>query len=134
MAVDEFDKTGVRIVLNFGHTVGHALEAVSQYSRAYTHGEAVGIGMLVACDIAQSLGVLRDPKLGERLESTLIKFRLPVYTKSVSVEAILKAVGYDKKSLRKKNRFVLPVHLGKTAVVADVPLEVIASAVEKRKG
>ncbi len=134
VSIDEFDKTGVRIVLNFGHTVGHALEAVSQYSRAYTHGEAVGIGMLAACDIAKELGVLQDAKLAERLESTLIKFRLPVYTKSVSAEAVLKAVGYDKKSLQKKNRFVLPVKLGKTAIVADVPGALIASALEKRKG
>ncbi len=134
VAQDEFDRTGVRIVLNFGHTVGHAIEAVSQYSRVYTHGEAVGIGMLVASDISRELGVLRDPDLTERIERTLIKFRLPVYTKNVSGEAILKAVGYDKKSLQNKNRFVLPVKLGKTTIVSDVPTTLIASAVEKRKG
>jgi len=134
VAQDELDKAGVRIVLNFGHTVGHAIEAVSQYSRAYTHGEAVGIGMLVACDIAREMGVLKDPNLPERIESTLIKFRLPVYTKNLPGEAILRAVGYDKKSAQKKNRFVLPVKLGKTLIVSDVPTFVIASAVEKRKG
>ena len=134
VAQDELDKTGVRIVLNFGHTVGHAIESVSQYSRAYTHGEAVGIGMLVASDIAREMGILRDLSLIERIEGTLIKFRLPVYTKNVSGEAILKAIGYDKKSLQKKNRFVLPIKIGKTAIVTDVPTSVIAMAVEKRKG
>lgn len=134
VAADELDRSGVRMVLNFGHTVGHAIEAVSQYSRAYTHGEAVGIGMLVACDIARETGVLQQPELPGRLENTLIKFRLPVYTKGLSTDAVLKAVGYDKKAAQKKNRFVLPVRLGKTAIVADVPPNLIAAAVEKRKG
>jgi len=134
VAADEFDKAGVRIVLNFGHTVGHAIEAVSQYSHAYTHGEAVGIGMLVAADIAREMGVLKDPLLPERLESTLIKFRLPVYTKGLSTEAVVRAVGYDKKSLQKKNRFVLPVRMGRTQVVPDVPEAVLSASIERRKG
>ena len=134
VAADEFDRTGVRIVLNFGHTIGHAIEAASQYSRAYTHGEAVGIGMLAACDIAREIGVLKDPKLAQRLESTLVKFRLPIYTKGLSADAVLKAVGYDKKSMQKKNRFILPVSLGRTTVAGDVPASAIVSAIEKRRG
>jgi 3-dehydroquinate synthase len=134
VAADEFDKTGVRIILNFGHTVGHAVEAASQYSRAYTHGEAVGVGMLVATDIARDLDVLEDARLGERIESTLIKFHLPVYTKGLSADAVMKAVGYDKKAVQRKNRFVLPVRLGRTRIVSDVPEAVILRAVEKRKG
>ena len=134
VASDELDKSGVRIVLNFGHTVGHAIETASQYSRAYTHGEAVGIGMLAACDIARETGVLKDPQLPARVENTLIKFRLPVYTKGLSVDAVMKAVGFDKKSAQKKNRFVLPVRLGKTVLVSDVPVSAVVSALEKRKG
>ena len=134
VGADELDRTGVRMILNFGHTVGHAIEAASQYSRAYTHGEAVGIGMLVACDIARESGVLKDPALPARLENTLIKFRLPVYTKGLSTESVMKAVGYDKKAAQKRNRFVLPVRLGKTVIVSDVPLNLILAAVEKRKG
>lgn len=131
---DEYDKTGVRILLNFGHTAGHAIESVSAYSRSYTHGEAVGIGMLVACDISRELGVLKDLDLARRLEKTLIKFNLPLFFKGLSTESILKAIGYDKKSAGKKNRFVLPVRLGKVVVVRDVPNAAIAAALEKRKG
>lgn len=130
---DELDKKGVRIILNFGHTAGHAIEAASKYSRAYTHGEAVGIGMLVACDISAKLGVLRDAGLTERLEKTLVKFRLPLFYRGLPIDALLKAIGYDKKSEGGKNRFVLPVSLGKTAVVGDVPASVIAEALERRK-
>lgn len=134
VAADEFDKSGVRIILNFGHTLGHAIEAASQYSRAYTHGEAIGVGMLIAVDIAHALEVLEDPRLGERLESTLVKFRLPVYAKGLSLDAVMRAVGYDKKAAQKENRFVLPVRLGKTRVVSGVPEDVISRAFEKRKG
>ena len=133
VAADEMDKSGVRIILNFGHTTGHAIEAASGFSGRYTHGEAVAVGMLVACDIAASLGILKDRPLTERLEKTLLKFGLPVYTKALSTEAVLKAMGYDKKSEDQKNRFVLPVKLGQMTVESDVPLSVIEEALTKRK-
>lgn len=131
---DERDKKDLRITLNFGHTTGHAIEAASRYSRGYTHGEAVGIGMLVACDLAQELGVLKDASLTRRLEAILVKFGLPVYFRGLSIEAILKAVGYDKKSEKGVNRFVLPVSPGKTAVYCDVPSDVLVRCLNKRKG
>lgn len=129
---DEFDKKEIRIILNFGHTAGHAIEAASRFSQV-THGEAVAVGMLVACDIAHKLGVLRDPKLTERLEKLLVKFRLPVYFKGLATEAILRAMGYDKKNEHGKNRFVLPVSMGKMLVIRDVPAAVIQEALQKRK-
>ena len=131
---DEWDRKEIRIVLNFGHTAGHAIEAASRFSSKYTHGEAVAIGMLVACDIAQRLGVLKDPHLPERLEKTLIKFSLPLFHRGISTEALLKAIGYDKKSLAGVNRFVLPVRLGQTEIYRNVPTEVLEEALQKRKG
>ena len=131
---DEFDKKDLRIILNFGHTVGHAIEAVSRFSRRYTHGEAVSIGMLAACDISRQLGILKDASLMERLEKVLMKFELPLFYKGLASDAILKAIGYDKKSEAGKNRFVLPVSMGKTTVVKDVPLPVITEALQRRKG
>lgn len=131
---DEFDKKEIRRVLNFGHTAGHALEAASSFSNQYTHGQAVAVGMLIACDIARKLGVLKEASLIERLEKSLIKFDLPVYFKGLALDPILKAMGYDKKSEAGVNCFVLPVALGKTALVRDVPLSVIAEALRKRKG
>lgn len=130
---DEFDKKGIRIILNFGHTAGHGIEAAAGYAGRYTHGEAVAIGMLVACDIAEELGVLQDKTLVRRLEKTLIKFRLPLYFKGISIDAVMTAIGYDKKSDLGKNRFVLPVTAGKTRITRDVPASVIRAALEKRR-
>lgn len=133
VSLDEYDKKNVRIVLNFGHTAGHALEAASSFSHQYTHGEAVAIGMLVACDIAACLGVLKDTTLAARLETLLIKFGLPVFYKNLDTKAILEAMGYDKKSEQGKNRFILPVRLGKTQITSDVSSAVITEALLKRK-
>lgn len=130
---DEWDRKGIRIALNFGHTAGHAIEAASRFSSKYTHGEAVAIGMLVACDIAQRLSVLKDERLTERLEKTLIKFGLPLFHKGVSIEALLKSMGYDKKADAGSNRFVLPVRMGQTAIHRNVPTSVIEEALKKRK-
>ncbi len=131
---DESDKKDIRITLNFGHTAGHAIESVSGFSKRYTHGEAVAIGMLVATDIAARLGVLKDTSLAKRLEKTLVKFSLPLFYKGLSEEAILKAISYDKKTQDGKNRFVLPVTLGKVLIRKDVPSAVIMEALRKRKG
>ncbi len=131
---DEMDKKDIRIVLNFGHTAGHAIEAAAGYSGRYTHGEAVGIGMLVACDIAKELKILKDSTLIERIEKTLLKFNLPLYTKALSIDAILKAMGYDKKTELGVNRFVLPVSLGRTVVMKNIPAALISGCLLKRKG
>ncbi len=130
---DEFDKKGLRMILNFGHTGGHALEAAANFSTAYTHGEAVGIGMLIACDIAKQLNVLRDQTLPEAIESLLIKFNLPTFYKGLALESILKAMGYDKKAEGGVNRFILPVSLGRTTITRDIPQEVIREALLRRK-
>ncbi len=131
---DEWDKKGLRMILNFGHTAGHAIETVSGFTRQMTHGEAVGIGMLVACEIAERLGILKDRRLTERLEKTLIKFELPLYYRGLNLESLLKAMGYDKKSEGGKNRFVLPMGLGRVTIVTDVPNSAIAESLQKRKG
>jgi 3-dehydroquinate synthase len=130
---DELDKKGLRMALNFGHTVGHALEAASGFSKQLTHGEAVGIGMLAACDIAAGLGVLEDETLSGRLEKLLLKFNLPVVYRGIPKEQVLKALGYDKKAENGVNRFVLPRHLGKVMIVPNVPQGAIVEALERRK-
>ena len=133
VAADELDRAGIRILLNFGHTAGHAIEAAAGYSGHYTHGEAVGVGMLIACDISGKMGVMKDRDLPVRIEKILIKFGLPTYTKGLSSDAVLKAMGYDKKSSNRTNRFVLPVQLGRMAVVGDIPESVILEGLEKRR-
>lgn len=134
VSLDETDRKGIRMVLNFGHTTGHAIEAAAAYSGRYTHGEAIGIGMLVACDLATEMGVLKDPALTGRIEKVLLKFNLPLYYKALSPAVILKAIGYDKKTESGVNRFVLPVSLAKTTIVKNVPVSLISSCLLKRKG
>lgn len=130
---DELDKKGFRMILNFGHTTGHAIEAAAGFSTRYTHGESVGIGMLVACDIAKQMNILKESGLAERLESLLIKFNLPTFYKALTVEALLKAMGYDKKAEGGVNRFVLPITLANVTIVRDVSQDVIREALLRRK-
>ncbi len=130
---DEFDKHQIRMILNFGHTAGHGIEAASRYSRSYTHGEAVAIGMLIACEIADALGVLKEKTLTMRLERLLIKFGLPIAYRNISPDAILKTMGFDKKADQGTNRFVLPVKLGRVEIVRGISDDIIRQALVRRK-
>ncbi len=89
--------------------------------------------MLVACDIAAKQGLLKDKDLPVRLEKVLLKFGLPVFYRALPTPQLLEAIGYDKKSSKGKNRFVLPISLERTTIVRDVPKETISWALERRK-
>ncbi len=108
---DEREETGLRAVLNFGHTVGHAIEAVAGYSGAYQHGEAVAAGMVAECRLAERLGWI-TPALTNRLMSLLRRLGLPVDTKGLDPDRLLEAMTRDKKNQRGTIRFVLPRRLG----------------------
>ena len=128
---DELDKKGKRIILNYGHTIGHAIEAASSYSNRYNHGEAIAIGMCVAADIACGIGLLKEDDR-DRIERLIKKCRLPTEIKSLKFNKIYEAHLHDKKFVRNKNRFVLPRAPGSCCVVEAVPESVIAWAVKKR--
>jgi 3-dehydroquinate synthase len=130
---DEREKLGNRTLLNFGHTFAHAIEAASGYrSQRITHGEAVAIGMLVACETAEILGLAKKDA-GERLEALLKKFGLPnKLPRWLKLDKILQAYRYDKKFIGGKNRLVLPLALGHAAVCRDIPEEVLRKALIKR--
>lgn len=127
---DEREEKGLRTVLNFGHTIGHAIEAASDYS-GYTHGEAVALGMLVAADISRDLGFLKEKTL-ERIERLLKNIGLPTVIEQVLPEKIIRAQFHDKKFSGAKNKLVLLKDIGKVLVVKDVPLAVIKEAVRRR--
>jgi 3-dehydroquinate synthase len=130
---DEWDKKGIRMALNFGHTIGHALEAALSY-RGYTHGQAVGLGMLCALDISDASGILEDASLPRRIEGLLSDFGLPVTIKrQVQTKKVMHAMGFDKKKLRGKNRFVLIKGAGKTDIQEDVPEELVMQQINNRK-
>jgi 3-dehydroquinate synthase len=124
-------ESGLRRILNFGHTVGHALEAVTKYRR-YRHGEAIALGMLAAAD----LGVARGA-LGERERQALAQLIAqlgPLPTVSdLGTEEILEAIRRDKKVVHGRLHFVLAIEVGATMTVDDVTEDELR-AVLKRLG
>ena len=119
-------ETGVRRLLNFGHTIGHALEAVTKY-RWFRHGEAVAYGMLVASLIAVRRGTMSD-RDREALAGVIAKLGpLPAVT-DVSMAEVLEAMTHDKKIVAGQLHFILPRTIGTCEVVADVTKDEIGAA------
>lgn len=127
---DEYDKKGIRMVLNYGHTIGHAIEAASGYSRRYAHGEAVATGMVVANRIAVKMGLLKERDL-LRIKDLIERAGLPIFIKGVDIRKVYEAHLFDKKFTGKVNRLVLPVGIGKTKVVRSVDETFIKEAIKE---
>jgi 3-dehydroquinate synthase len=108
---DEREETGLRAVLNFGHTIGHAIEAVAGYGGKFQHGEAVAVGMVLESRLAEALGWI-GPDTTARLEALLRRFGLPTSIGSLKPDALLDAMTRDKKNRCGKVRFVLPRRIG----------------------
>jgi 3-dehydroquinate synthase len=115
---DEREETGLRSVLNYGHTFCHAIEAVAGYGE-FLHGEAVSIGMLCASRLAERLGRV-DRTLTQRQHDLLKALGLPVDFPPLDHATILDAMSRDKKVENGKLRFVLPTRLGHVELVGDV--------------
>ena len=128
---DEREKKGLRTILNFGHTIGHAIEAASR-TYTYNHGESIALGMLVALEISLKLDLIQESLL-KRAELLISRVGLPVKITKVSTSKILKRHYYDKKFTGNTNKFVLLAGLGKVKIVKNVPLALIHYAIEKRR-
>ena len=114
---DPFEK-GRRAVLNLGHTVGHAIELVSNYT--LRHGEAVAIGMVVEARMAEQAG-LADAGLAEIIAAALRRLGLPTAIPAeLDRQAILRAMEVDKKRAGGKVRFALPVRIGEVQYGIEV--------------
>ncbi len=107
VAADEREETGLRAILNFGHTIGHAVESVLGYKYGMLHGEAVSIGMVRECRLAERLGWI-EPELTGRITSLLGRLGLPTALPELPERALLDAMGRDKKNVGGSIRFVLP--------------------------
>lgn len=108
-------ESGLRAILNYGHTVAHAIEAVTGYRR-YRHGEAVAIGMVVEAHIAEKIGVAKESVFGPVSEA-VHKLRLPArIDASYSPDALLGAIELDKKVKAGQIRMALPVRIGECGV------------------
>ncbi len=115
---DEREETGLRAVLNYGHTFCHALEAVTGYA-TLLHGEAVAIGMLCASRLAERLGRV-DAELTDRQQQLLTALGLPTSLPNVDHRQLLTAMYRDKKTEKGRLRFVLPSRMGHVEVVDGV--------------
>jgi 3-dehydroquinate synthase len=119
-------ESGDRMLLNYGHTVGHALEAGAGYG-TLLHGEAVAIGMQAAALIAQRMGVLNDAD-AHRQRDLLVALELPLRS-SARPEEIVRRLVHDKKRTGDRQRWVLAERVGAAQVRDDVPTEVVNEAV-----
>ena len=129
VSADEKERKGIRTILNFGHTAGHAIESACAYNR-YQHGEAIGIGMRIAGAIACQRKMLCSKEL-QKLEDLLDKVGLPAKAKGIKLSPVMRAVSHDKKIIAKKNRLVLPQGIGRVRVVEGVPTSVIKQMVTR---
>ena len=120
---DEFETGNQRILLNYGHTIGHAIETVTGYE-TFLHGEAVAIGMTVAAGIAHRIGLIKSD-LVDRQKHILESFNLPTTANSLDVNALISATKSDKKSRGGTIRWVLLEGPGKATTRENIPDAVV---------
>ena len=125
---DERETTGRRTLLNYGHTIGHGLEAASGYRR-YLHGEAVSIGMMGAARIGHRLGVTPHAVI-QRQQALLESLGLPTRFQDVDVAAVLKALALDKKTTQGSIRWVVLEEIGRATTRQDVPEKLVREVLE----
>ena len=129
VAADEFETTGLRATLNYGHTFAHAFENLAGYG-TLSHGEAVSVGMTCAARLAVARGLIEE-EVFARQTALLTRFGLPVTLPAACAFApadVLAAMRTDKKSVAGALRLILPVRLGEVRVFADVPEEEVTGA------
>jgi 3-dehydroquinate synthase len=133
VAQDEFETSGTRALLNFGHTIGHAVESVAGYG-TLSHGEAVAIGMIAALDLSVRLAGLPLDQ-AHRVQQTIKDCGLPSsIPANLSTESLLAVLGRDKKFDQGACRFVLTKQLGTAFVSNEVTLDDVTGAIERLRG
>ncbi len=121
--VEEDEKDwGIRNILNYGHTVGHAIEAVSDFE--VRHGGAVAIGMVAAARISSKLGMFDKGEL-DRLKDIIERAGLPTEIPPLKVESIVQAMKHDKKVRGGRIRFVLPKSIGEVFITDEASLSLV---------
>ncbi len=124
VCADEREETGLRAILNYGHTFAHAFEAVAGYGEIL-HGEAVAMGMTCAARLAMKLGRV-DQEFCTRQQQLLQALELPVAIPQLKHAQLLEAMSHDKKVEHGQLRFILPSKLGHVELVGNVPTELVA--------
>lgn len=119
-------ESGLREILNYGHTAGHALETVTQY-KDYLHGEAVAWGMYAEAKIAAAMKLLPNQALGE-IKDLIADYGLPVsIPKDIELQHLVDAMIYDKKTVAGAIKFVLPTEIGKVKILKGIEKDIIRS-------
>ena len=133
--VVEADETesGLRAILNFGHTLGHACESVTNYSY-YKHGEAVALGMLAATKIARRVNLLANENLESSLLRVLHELNLPTKIPGLPVPDLLQRIYLDKKVEYGKIRWVMPKRAGEVLLTAAIPETVVREVLSEMGG
>jgi 3-dehydroquinate synthase len=127
VSLDE-KETGMRTLLNFGHTIAHGLEAATNYNH-YFHGEAVAIGMVAASKLSERLGFLSEEKV-KRITDILLRFNLPVNFSGIDVGKVLKAMEYDKKVRNKIINWIVLEDIGKSTMYSGISTKDVEDALE----
>ena len=126
VALDERE-LGLRMILNFGHTIGHAIEAATGY-RALLHGEAIAWGMLIALEVSRARNLVKADAV--RRVQSLLQFFAPPPFPAVRTKRLLQAASGDKKNRAGVRRFVLLEGIGNAVVVEDVTDTELAAAID----
>ncbi len=108
-----------RMILNFGHTLGHAIEALTGYSQ-FIHGEAVAIGMVCAAKLSQQLGKCSE-EVPNRIKDLVKKCGLPAELPDLNPKAITESLYHDKKTMNNKIKFILVKEIGEIEIVDNMP-------------
>jgi len=130
---DEMDNKNVRVILNLGHTIGHAIETASNYGKSYNHGQAIALGILASLYISEKIRLCKKSD-SRRIKNLIKNTGLPVCLKNADLENILSAERRDKKFIHGKNRFVLPVRIGKVIVKEGIPENLVKESIESLYG
>ncbi|MBR8828109.1 MAG: 3-dehydroquinate synthase [Gomphosphaeria aponina SAG 52.96 = DSM 107014] len=125
-------EAGLRAILNYGHTIGHAVESLTGYS-VINHGEAVAIGMVAAGEIAVKLGMWTQEEAKRQnilIEKTGLPTKIP---SNLATQAIIDTLATDKKVKAGKVRFILPTQIGKVTIIDNVSSELLFQVIEELK-
>lgn len=121
--MDEKETKNIRTILNFGHTIGHAIEAAGGYT-LYHHGEAIALGMRIATRLSSEKNLISDA-VELRINKIIDSYGLPTKAQKVSLNKILSVMKHDKKFVAGKNRFVLAKKIGDVKVEDGLPVELL---------
>ena len=128
-------ESGLRKVLNFGHTIGHAVESLSwKTDKPLLHGEAVAIGMIAESNLARLCQPVLtsevETRVAETIKEAIINAGLPTKVKDIKTEDIIKMILADKKNLSGKTNWSLPQRIGKVLVNVKVPDDLVIKAIK----